>query len=473
MKGLSFRKTADAIAAFVKEYGADVPRYAVLCTYDLDPTRFEAVVLPELTRRRRWFRTLVIADQAQLQRAGVLTRRSARAAYELAPVRLRGPGVFHAKLIVLCAGQRLLVGIGSANLTRGGLGGHLELMLFASNGRQDGQVVAASAVHFLYQLSQERRVLACPESARRFLERLCVSLPRHENGPIAHSLARPLIQKLTAGRPPHVVRTAVVSPWHSSTASPQGVEPAVLSQLTTALGAPPTVFTEGQGRNAPALATRVFVRILKPSMADASDEFDPDDGDEHASPGPKRPASLHAKAYLAAGRHHATLWFGSANCTTPALLRAASNGGNVELLMRVDLGKADLARIESDLTQMFEEPQGVSTLKPAPRVPAPRGLVLAGYVSSWEAKPRMTLELIEPRLRSSTLRLSRTGRSRDAILLNVSAGETSINLRSAKLDELLAGREAPPVLWEHLGSCAVAFPISTFRTSRRPYRTTA
>ncbi|MEO7732162.1 MAG: hypothetical protein ABIY55_14400, partial [Kofleriaceae bacterium] len=110
MKGLPFRKTADAIASFVKEHGAAGPRRAVLCTYDLQPERFEAVILPELTRRRRWFRTLVLADRAALQQHEVLGARSAASSYELAPVRLSGPGVFHPKLLVLQAGARMLVG---------------------------------------------------------------------------------------------------------------------------------------------------------------------------------------------------------------------------------------------------------------------------------------------------------------------------------------------------------------------------
>src|SRR5690348_15253627 len=74
MKGLAFGKTADAIAAFVKQHGASAPRRAVLCTYDLDPVRFEVVVLPELTRRRRWFRTLVLADAASLQKRSLRRR---------------------------------------------------------------------------------------------------------------------------------------------------------------------------------------------------------------------------------------------------------------------------------------------------------------------------------------------------------------------------------------------------------------
>src|SRR5438105_3443158 len=98
MKGLTFRKTADAIAAFVKQHGAAGPRRAVFCTYDVNPARFEAMVLPELTRRRKWFRTLILADAAALQQDGVLSQRGAASTYELAPVRLKGPSVFHPKL---------------------------------------------------------------------------------------------------------------------------------------------------------------------------------------------------------------------------------------------------------------------------------------------------------------------------------------------------------------------------------------
>ena len=153
VKGLTSRKTAEAIATFVKQHGALGPRRAVLCTYNLSPARFEAVVLPELARPRRWFRTLVLADAAALQQDGVLgAQRAAASTYELAPVRLKGPGVFHPKLIVLQAGARVLVGIGSGNLTPGGLGGNLELMLFASNDSPDGRALAGSAIQFLHDL---------------------------------------------------------------------------------------------------------------------------------------------------------------------------------------------------------------------------------------------------------------------------------------------------------------------------------
>ena len=98
----------------------------------------------------------------------MLSQRDAASTYELAPVRLKGPGVFHPKLIVLQAGERVLVGIGSGNLTPGGLGGNLELMLFASTDSTDGRALAGSAIQFLYDLRRASAV-RMPPSAQRFL----------------------------------------------------------------------------------------------------------------------------------------------------------------------------------------------------------------------------------------------------------------------------------------------------------------
>ena len=137
MLGLSHRKTTDAISSFVRQHASATPRRAVFCTYDFHAPRFEAVVLPQVTRRGRFFRTLVLADQAALQRPGALTQRGAGPRYELAPVRLKGPGVFHPKLVVLQAGPRVLVGIGSSNLTPGGLAGIANSFL----GRDDMEAV--------------------------------------------------------------------------------------------------------------------------------------------------------------------------------------------------------------------------------------------------------------------------------------------------------------------------------------------
>lgn len=462
MKGLGARKTADAIAAFVKEHGADGPRRAVLCTYDFDPTRFEAVLLPALTRRGRWFRTLVLADGAALQKEGVLAHRAAEATYELAPVRLRGPGVFHPKLSVIQAGANILVGVGSGNLTPGGLGGNLELMLFASTATADGRALAASALQFLDDLRRAPS-LSMPQPARRLLERLCVSASRSAGGPLLHSLDAPLLGQLAARRPHRITRTFVVSPWHSSAASAEGVEPAVLQAVTRALGVRPVVYTEGEpradgkGMNGPALGKKVDVHVLKAAMRQDGAEIDADD-DEDADKAPRRPARLHAKAYLAAGKGATTLWFGSANCTTPALLQAAKGNGNVELLVQVSLDLEDLAAIQGDLDDMFEPKAGDLKHSVASKNAPPRGAVLAGYVGQWGGTTRLRLELV-PLPTASTLVLSATAKLTSLVTVQIPPRSRAHTLDPTTTMKLF-GPTPASVLWEQAGARALAFPVS-------------
>jgi len=456
MKGLAFRKTADAIAVFVKQHGASAPRRAVLCTYDLDPARFEAVVLPELVRRRRWFRTLVLADAASLQKQGVLGQRAAASSYELAPVRVNGPGVFHPKLIVLQAGPRVLVGIGSGNLTAGGLGGNLEMMMFATNEGNDGTAIAESAIQFLDDLRTTRRV-TFPASAKRFLERVCRSAPAAKGGPVLHTLDRPLIEQLPAGRPGRVNRVHIMSPWHSTSADTDGVEPDVIARVGKALGAVPGVYTQGYAGKAPGLGNKIEVRILRASAHGGDEDLDAE-SEEDVAKRVRRPARLHAKAYLAVGATNATLWFGSANCTLPALCRVAGPG-NVELLARAALDRKALARFECDLDAMFERVSGTLPPGKTPRIPAPRGIVLAGHVEMWKGPPKLEIELISPR-RSTRLRLGTTARRQGTIEFVVPGGATSLVLSPKQSLNLLQDREAPPLLWEHVAGTAIPFPIS-------------
>jgi len=456
MKGLSLRKTADAIAEFVNKHGASAPRRAVLCTYDLDPRRFEAEVLPELTRRRKWFRTLVLADQAALQKNGVLRQRSAESTYELEPVRLKS-GVFHPKLMVLQAGEHVLVGIGSGNLTVGGLGGNLELMLFAANDSAQGRTLAGSAMQFLHDLSRAGCVVV-PAQAKLFLKRLCVWVPRSAGGPVLHNLDERLVDQLEKGRPARVQRAAVMSPWHSSSASPEGVEPVVLQAVQKAFGARPVVYTEGHNGSGPNLGARVQVRVLKRSSDDASEDLVAGDDDDQSASASRRSTKLHAKAYLAVGIRDATLWFGSANCTSPALLHTAKRLGNVEILAQTKLGRAGLAAFELDLRSMFDDRKGLLDPKPKTRIPVPRGHILSAYVSRWRDKPRMTLELAEASTKTRTLRIARSANLASAIIVKVPGGKRSVVLDATAIAKLLDDWSS--VLWEHVGSIAIPFPVS-------------
>ena len=123
-KGLRWERTSDAVRQFITAYGQPSPRRTVLCTFDFDPDRFNATLLPQLTRRGRQFRSLVIANAGALQTKLRCLAKPVFGRYAVGPAKCMHGGVFHPKLIFLRAGDHFLVGIGSANLTPGGFGGN-------------------------------------------------------------------------------------------------------------------------------------------------------------------------------------------------------------------------------------------------------------------------------------------------------------------------------------------------------------
>ncbi len=377
----------------------------------------------------------MLADAAALQKDGALASRSEAPAYELSPVRLAGPGVFHPKLLLLQAGRRVLVGVGSANLTPGGLGSNLELMLFEDNRSEDGGALARSAVVFLEALGREPRI-TLTTSACRFLARVSASLPRAERGPLLHSLHGPPLEQLRRTRPSGVRRAIVVSPWHSSAASPRGVEPAVLTAVTRALGARPVVHTEGVRDGAihrgPDLGKGIPVRVLDArAISDDGEEDRAAADDASAAAVVRRPATLHAKAYVAVARRGGVLWFGSASCTIPALQARASRSGNVELLVRVELDDHALARLEADLDEMFAPRGGILGPIAKRRIPAARGIVLAATSSGWTTSPELALDLASVGRTARRVTIARTARGPGAVTLTVPVGRSTLKLDAA------------------------------------------
>lgn len=87
--------------------------------------------------------------------------------------RARWAGTFHPKIIYLLANERVCVGLGSANLTSGGLGENLETWRYFVED-EEGHDVLAGARKFLEQLKKEGAlptkveieefILALPES---------------------------------------------------------------------------------------------------------------------------------------------------------------------------------------------------------------------------------------------------------------------------------------------------------------------
>ncbi len=464
--GLQWVRTSDAIRGFVTEYGGTAPRRAVLCTYDFEVERFEAVLFPELTRRGRQFRMLVLADAAALQAEFLRTGQRQFDRYEVAPVRCAKGGVFHPKLIFLTAGRKHLVGIGSANLTAGGLGTNLELMLWANDSTEEGRQLVGGAAHFVGRLLNNQLV-QMPSSARDFIEATVAGVRTRQNV-IIDSLEQDLLSQMISTVPPSdgtgsaARGLSVLSPWHSAGRMPEGVEPAVIRQLRKGFGAQLTVFTEGRNGRGPDLGVQVRIRAEPPNGAAPNGQED-EDAPGGDSAFDRRPGRVHAKAYLVRAKRGGTLFVGSANCTQPALLRSVSAGGNVEVLVPSGLREREISAFERDLDALFVPTQETFAVTPPARPGVSNGLILCGRLI--DGKSGVCLHIEAPEVARGSVLIGSTA-DKCTVRVDIKAGVGGVSDYAA-IEALFPG--AVParsesfwgcVLWEKVGSGAVPFAVS-------------
>ncbi len=458
-RGLEWRRTVDALRAFVSAHGSLTPRRAVFCTYDLDVRRFEAIVLPELLRRGRQFRTLVLADAGALQAQLRENDAHSFGRYQISPVRCARNGVMHAKLVLLAAGNRYLVGIGSANLTAGGLGSNLEMMMFADNMTDNGRQLLGGAAGFLTRLS-EHDSITMPRSVRQMIELTLCGL-QSQGKALLHSLDAPLIRQISRTGLGRVHSLSIVSPWHSGAATPDGLELSVLQTLKRSFNpAITTVYTEGRSGRGPDLgsATEVFVRSeTQSSVGNASTD---DESDVELV---RRPTRVHAKVYLLENsRNTARLYFGSANCTHPGLTRAVGSGGNVEILVGSKLRAAEVAAVRADLTELFAPARGRFAPTPPPKPAVSRGRILSGELLDGLKGPRLRIEA--PTVDKASVAIAPHPRGRSVrILIEKGIGLVT---RSSELRTLFShgtptreGESWGLVLWEKVGRQYEPFPV--------------
>ncbi len=465
VQGLSWQRTSDAVRAFVTQCGSNAPRRAIFCTYDIDVERFEAILLAELTRRGRQFRTLVAADagalQSHLRKIG--QRKFGR--FEIAPVRNRRRGAFHPKMLLMQAGPHYLVGIGSANLTSGGLGGNLELMLFATTGTEHGQRLVEGAASFVHRLLQNDELLL-PESTREFL-RITIAGVSHDSNALSDSLSEPLLGQMVnlhygVGKHSDAQTLTILSPWHSAVASPEGVDAKVIRMLKGSFRASHVnVFTDGMDGRGPELGSGASVYIRsenQPQLTSVSTETD--DGSAFE----RRPTRVHAKAYLIeCSSGGGTLIFGSANCTQPALARSVAKGGNVELLLASKLQKSEVAILRKDLTDLFTASEATFTPMPLPFPDRPHGSILAGRITSGSSGT--TLRLEAPSLKDAFVKIAGE-KGGQVVSVHIRKGQGLIEKPAAiriLFKETSMSQTSDSwggILWERLDREFIPFPVS-------------
>lgn len=371
-KGLNWQRWVDPIESFVREHGHQNPRWAVICTYECEMDRLEQDVLPMLTRRGRAFRTVVFADVRTLQKQLKTRGKVIAGRINVHPVRLLKGGVFHPKLVVLRAGSNVRVCFGSANVTSGGMGRNLELWSYT-----DDTEITSATMKFIDGLTSHENIALDPPSKRAIHRAFSVFQKNYSPSfwaSIDESYIHRLKKKnsgLSGAKSVHII-----SPAYAST---EGVK----SALSSFPKSRTTVYTDA------VLACKgvKFQYFNPPYAAD-----NPSEKEETIEP---RPSTLHAKAYLFEHKNGATLWFGSANLTAPALVRSFRTGGNVEILVRAFLKQKEFKAFLYDLRQYFPD-STVKIDKKKEKEPhtIPQGFVLSGELQNRDGELRLVIHTL-------------------------------------------------------------------------------
>jgi hypothetical protein len=172
---------------------------------------------------------------------------------------------------------------------------------------------------------------------------------------------------------------------------------------------------------------------------------------------------VHAKAYLVTGKRGGTVFVGSANCTQPALLRSASAGGNVEILVASRLQEREMSKFEGDLDEMFVPAEEMFEVEPPARAGVSKGAILCGRLIQGRRGVRLHIEA--PGVLRGSVQIG-SAADKCTVRLGITAGNGDVSDHAA-IKTLFPG--AIParsesswgcVLWEKVGRGAIPFAVS-------------
>ncbi len=255
----------------------------------------------------------------------------------------RAQGLFHPKLFVAIRDEAVLVAVGSANLTKGGLGANLELvtsLVFGPGLEQSASRRVLESVAAFIESCVVRRLDANAKSIEE-VERVCRALrivaellparDKKADPAFVHSAETALLDQLRAAHDDQVKRVVVVSPfWELDRPEPEPADSILCTVLeslpwSTKAEKPRCLLHAGglgAGLRLPKAALEKYAAETELRLQALS----------------KEPRRLHAKLLAVIGPKRTTLLWGSPNFTPAGLLRPATEGGNVEcgLLLSVD-----------------------------------------------------------------------------------------------------------------------------------------
>lgn len=216
--------------------------------------------------------------------------------------RARWPGTFHPKIICLLADAHVRIGLGSANLTAGGLGENLEVWRYFE-GKKD-RCVLSGVRKFLEQLLKKNIV---PKGAK--MEEFVAALPEGDGEDLLSTLSGSLYSQVTQ-RVTKARHVDIVSPIYGSPSR-------LVSALKKKTGGTYRLYTGGP----------------VPRIDGISEYFELKRGENNADDETAGVAiPVHAKMYAFEGQTHVDLFWGSANLSHPAW-SAKNKRANIEFLV--------------------------------------------------------------------------------------------------------------------------------------------
>jgi HKD family nuclease len=298
--------------------------HGVICTFSFDPFFFEKDCLDKLRALSYNGNLSVLVDRGTyddiVERSGSDRPTQANVRYLLHPVTARG--VFHPKIFLFASRERGRLIFGSANFTGGGLYRNAELVgCYDYEAEEDETFVPLfqSAFAFLTRLAEKYPGDALGWKLRWMSEEAPWLLPAEEVRPtdfeLLHNLDSPLWEQLVARVMGPVKTLSVVSRYFDKS-------PAILDKLYEGLKPRKVrIYTQ----NNTTTLTKDY--LSHPLVKDGTVEIllcDYTDEGQHQD--------LHAKGVAIETEREVLFAYGSANCTSPALMRN-SGAGNVEVLL--------------------------------------------------------------------------------------------------------------------------------------------
>lgn len=335
--------------------------HAVILTYTFDTSFFEKYCLERLRAFSACASITVCLDRATYEsalNAPISARpRKVNLRYLLHPVDV--PGVFHPKIVLLTSATRGRLIIGSANFTRPGLTSNAELAAvydFKKANQEEFRSLFHSTFQFLWNINTEwpsRNLRSNLQEIARECE--WIANPVNDDAAPARlftNIDEALLEQLAALAGPDIQSAAVVAPYFDES-------PALMKQILLRTGAQKLKLYTQNGR------TTLSADWLRHELVkDGTVEVYLCDYSET-----ERNQPLHGKLLALTSPTQTVVTYGSANCTTPALLKTAKQG-NVECMVACILSPQQARKALPRLLDPENQAQ---------RIVDPSGLVTADH----------------------------------------------------------------------------------------------